>query len=135
MSKDGINFGKSANNSVIKLPPHYSVFDFSSQDFRAPFVWKQSDRFYALIGSQYEKTKDGAVLLFKSQDLRNWYFINISAIGRNGEIGSMWETPSLAQIGNEDVLIISPEGIKQKGNLFTTFQWRKAFLFLRKYRQ
>lgn len=118
MSKDGINFGKSANNPVINMAPHYSVLNFSLKDFRDPFIWKQSDRYYALVGSQYEKTKDGAVLLFKSKDLRNWVFINITAIGSNGEMGYMWECPSFWHIGSDDVLIISPQGIKPHGKMF-----------------
>lgn len=118
MSKDGINFAKSANNSVIKMAPHYSYLEFSSHNFKDPFVWKQSDRYYALVGTQYEKTKDGAVILFKSKDLRNWVLINITAIGSKGEMGYMWESPGLLHIGNEDVLFISPQGIKPQGKKF-----------------
>ena len=77
MSKDGINFGKSANNPVIKMAPHYSNYVFSSENFRDPFVWKQDNSYFALVGTQYEKTKDGAVLLFKSKDLRNLSLIHI----------------------------------------------------------
>ncbi len=118
MSKDGINFGKSANNPIINMAPHYSVLNFSLKDFRDPFVWKQSDRYYALVGAQYEKTKDGAVLLFKSKDLRNWVFINITAIGASGEMGYMWESPGFFHICDDDVLIISPQGIKPHGKMF-----------------
>ena len=118
MSKDGKNFGKSANNPVIKMAPHYSYLDFSSSTFSDPFVWKQSDRYYALVGSQYEKTKDGAVLLFKSKDLRNWVFINVTAVGRNGEMGQVWESPNFVHIGQDDVLMISPKGIKPQGKAF-----------------
>lgn len=118
MSKDGINFGKSANNPIINMAPHYSILNFSLKDFRNPYIWKQSDRYYALVGSQYEKTKDGAVLLFKSKDLRNWVLINITAIGSNGEMGYMWESPAFLHIGNDDVLMISPQGIKPHGKMF-----------------
>ena len=118
MSKDGINFAKSANNAVIKMAPHYSYLEFSSHDFRDPFVWKQSDRYYALVGTQYEKTKDGAVLLFKSKDLRNWVCINITAIGSKSEMGYMWESPGFLHIGSDDVLFISPQGIKPHGKQF-----------------
>ncbi len=118
MSKDGINFGKSANNSVIQMAPHYMGLNFSSANFRNPYVWKQSDRYYALIGTQYEKTKDGAVLLFKSKDLRNWVFINVAALGAKGEMGYMWESPSLLNINGEDILVICPQGIKPHGKMF-----------------
>ena len=43
ISKDGINFGKSANNAVIQMAPHYMGLNFSSANFRNPYVWKQSD--------------------------------------------------------------------------------------------
>ena len=118
ISKDGINFGKSANNPVIKMAPHYSSYVFSRADFRDPFVWMQDEHYYALIGTQYEKTKDGAVLLFKSKDLRNWVFINITAIGSKGEMGYMWECPNFTHLGAEDVLMISPQGIKPNGKQF-----------------
>lgn len=118
ISKDGVNFGKSANNSIIQMAPHYMGLNFSSADFRNPYVWKQSDRYYALIGTQYEKTKDGAVLLFKSKDLRNWVFINVVALGAKGEMGYMWESPSLFHINGEDVLVICPQGIAPHGKMF-----------------
>lgn len=118
MSKDGVNFGKSANNAVIQMAPHYMGLNFTSSDFRNPYVWKQSDRYYALIGTQYEKTQDGAVLLFKSKDLRNWVFINVVALGAKGEMGHMWEAPSLFNIDGEDVLAISPQGISPHEKMF-----------------
>ena len=118
ISKDGINFGKSANNAVIQMAPHYMGLNFSSANFRNPYVWKQSDRYYALIGTQYEKTKDGAVLLFKSKDLRNWVFINVAALGAKGEMGYMWESPALYHIGGEDILVICPQGIKPHEKMF-----------------
>lgn len=118
ISKNNTDFTKSANNPVIRIAPHYSYLDFSSKDFRAPFVWKQSDRYYALVGTQYEKTKDGAVLLFKSKDLRNWVCINITAIGSKGEMGYMWESPNFAHIDGQDVLMITSKGIKPHGNMF-----------------
>ena len=112
ISKDGINFGKSANNPIIKMAPHYSYLEFSSSNFSGPYIWQQSDRFYALVGSQFEKTKDGALLLFKSKDLRNWVFINITAIGSKGEMGYIWKNPALLHIGNDDILMFTAMGIK-----------------------
>lgn len=118
MSKDGINFGKSANNPLIQMAPHYANLEFTKEYFKDPYVWKQSDRYYALIASQYEKTKDGAVLLFKSKDMRNWVFINITAIGSKGEMGHLWDCPNFLHIGNDDLLIINPTGIKPNGKMY-----------------
>ena len=128
-SKDGLYFGKSANNPLIKNPPKYINTEFFSNEFfRDPFVWKHGDKYYALIGTQYEKTKDGAVLLFKSSDLRNWEFIDITAIGSKGEMGSTWDCPNFLHIGADDVLIINPTGIKPQGKMFLNKYISGAFI-------
>lgn len=118
ISKDGINFGKSANNPLIKMNPNFTNIKFSEECFRDPFVWKQGDKYYALMGTQYEQTKDGAVLLFKSSDLRNWEFVNITAIGAKGEMGSNWDCPNFLHTADAEVLIINPTGIKPQGKMF-----------------
>ncbi len=118
VSKDGINFGKSANNPVIKMDKNFSNIKFTDEYFRDPFVWKNGDSYYALMGSQYEQTKDGAVLLFKSSDLRNWKFVNITAIGSKGEMGNTWDCPNFIHTDNADVLIINPTGIKPHGKMY-----------------
>lgn len=128
ISKDGLNFGKSANNPVIKMAPHFSYLEFSSKIFRDPYVWKKEDRYYALVGALYEKTQDGAVLLFKSKDLRNWVCINITALGQKQEMGQIWEIPSLVHIGNDDVLSISIQGIKPQEKMFLNKLQSGAFL-------
>ncbi len=128
-SKDGMYFGKSANNPLIKNPPKYlDTAFFAEEVFRDPFVWKQGDKYYALMGTQYEKTKDGAVLLFKSADLRNWEFVDITAIGSKGEMGSSWDCPNFLHIGADDVLIINPTGIKPQGNMFLNKYISGAFI-------
>lgn len=118
MSKDGINFSKSANNPIVKTAPHFDELTFKKEYFRNPYVWKKADRYYALISSQYEKTKDGAVLLYKSKDLRNWVFINVTAIGAKGEMGHIWNSPVFLHYNNEDILLINAYGIKPQGNKY-----------------
>lgn len=118
ISKDGLNFGKSANNAVIKIAPHYSGMNFSSEKFRSPFVWKHGGKYYAIIGSQFQLTKDGAVVLYKSDDLRNWIFVNVTAIGSKGEMGDMWESPQFVKMGEDDLLFISTDGIKTDNKKF-----------------
>ena len=118
MSKDGINFVKSANNPVVLKPPAIRGLKVSNEHFRDPFVWKHDNNFYVLIGTQNIPTKDGMVLIYKSSDLTNWKFNGITAIGNKSEIGYMWESPALVQIGDTDVLAISPQGIKPNGKNF-----------------
>ena len=128
MSKDGWNFGKSANNTVIPEAPNYSYLEFSSKDFRNPYVWKLEDRYYALVGSKYLKGDEGAVLLFKSKDLRNWVCINVSALGKNKEMGNMWEHPALLHIDNADILAFSTQGIQPRGKMFLNKKISGAFI-------
>lgn len=118
VSKDGINFGKSANNPVITAPPHYDYLLFSKKNFKDPYVWEKGERYYAVVGTNYEKTNDGAVLLFKSKDLRNWSFINIVALGQKGEMGQVWESPNFIRIGSDDVLSFTTQGIKPNGKKY-----------------
>lgn len=128
-SKDGLYFGKSANNPLIKTPPKYLETDiFPAEFFRDPYVWKQGDKYFALIGTMYEKTKDGAVLLYKSSDLRNWEFVDITAIGAKGEMGSTWDCPNFLHLTNEDLLIINPTGIKPQGKMFLNKYISGAFI-------
>ena len=128
-SKDGWYFGKSANNPVIKGPPGYLDIEFFTNEFfRDPYVWKNNDKYYALIGTRYEKTKDGAVLLFQSDDMRNWEFVNITAIGSKGEMGSTWDCPNFLHIGENDLLIINPTGIKPQGKMFLNKYVSGAFI-------
>lgn len=128
-SKDGLYFGKSANNPLIKQPPKYLDMEFFADEFfRDPYIWKHGDKYYALMGTQYEKTKDGAVLLFKSSDMRNWDFVDITAIGSKGEMGTNWDCPNFLRIGEDDVLIINPTGIKPQGNMFLNKYISGAFV-------
>lgn len=128
MSKDGINFGKSANNSIIKSELNDTIHQFSETSFRNPYVWKLEDDYYALVGTQYKNTKDGAVILFKSKDLRNWKYVNVTAIGNKGEMGTMWEAPSLIKMGENNVLSISAQGIKPHEKLFLNKYQSGAFI-------
>lgn len=118
MSKDGINFVKSANNPVLLNPPAIRGLNVSKESFRDPFVWKHENSYYALIGTQNIPTKDGMVLIYESNDLTNWKFKGITAIGHKGEIGYMWDAPGLVNIDGMDVLLISPQGIKPSGKNF-----------------
>ena len=118
MSKDGLNFVKSANNPVVLKPPAIRGLKISNEHFRDPFVWKHGDTFYSLIGTQNIPTKDGMVLIYKSSDLTNWKFNGITALGNKSEIGYMWESPALVRVDNMDVLAISPQGIKPNGKNF-----------------
>lgn len=105
VSNDGIYFEKYEHNPVIAAPPT-SKF---SNDFRDPKVWKYQDLYYMVIGN----TKDGKgqALIYSSKNLIQWNYQGVLAESV-GDQGFMWECPDLLTIGDEHVLVLSPEGME-----------------------
>ena len=99
-SKDGIHFEKYEKNPVLTAPE-----GISPDSFRDPKVWKHEDSYYMVCG--VSKNQKGQALLYRSEDLIHWTFINVLAESR-GEWGTMWECPDFFRIGNRYVLTFSP---------------------------
>jgi len=106
-SKDGICFEKYENNPIIAMPPN----GYEKGNFRDPKVWKHKDKFYLVCGGK--KDNLAKALLYCSDDLKNWDFVNILAESR-GEWGYMWECPDFFQIGDKYVLTFSPMGAHER---------------------
>lgn len=114
-SQDGIDFIKIKQNPVIdscEVPENSS-----KKDIRDPKTYKVGDCYYTFLGSN-DKCEDGQVLMYKSSDLINWEFVNVIAKG-NRRLGENWECPDLFSIQNKDVLIVSPQYLKEKKSDFT----------------
>ncbi|MCF2720413.1 GH32 C-terminal domain-containing protein [Paenibacillus sp. UKAQ_18] len=95
-------------------------------DFRDPFVWKDDDGWYALVGSGIE---GGAALAFASQDMLNWTYkgpLFKADIQKFPYLGPIWELPVLLPLGsdkqgvNKHLLLVSPVG---KGADVEVFYW------------
>ncbi|WP_342426164.1 GH32 C-terminal domain-containing protein [Paenibacillus sp. FSL L8-0158] len=95
-------------------------------DFRDPFVWKDDDGWYALVGSGIE---GGAALAFASQDMLNWAYKGPffkADIQKFPYLGPIWELPVLLPLGsdkqgvNKHLLLVSPVG---KGADVEVFYW------------
>ena len=70
-SKDGIHFTK--HGAIItekELPQEYLPCDF-----RDPKIFKRNGE-YHLLAAAKKRSGGGSILLFKSNDLKNWYFVN-----------------------------------------------------------
>jgi len=98
---------------VIAVPPP----GMQVNGFRDPSPWRQGDWWYTVLGSGIEG-RGGAVLLYKSKDLRNWGYVHILA-GRNQNRADsfnpynpreVWECPEFFALGSKHVLICSTEG-------------------------
>jgi beta-fructofuranosidase len=117
VSRDGITFEKVGENPVIAEPPKDSA-----HHFRDPKVWKHHDTWYMVVGNA-TKEKIGRVILYRSNDLRNWEYVGVLAQS-DGTLGFMWECPDFFELDGKYVLMISPQGIEADGadfnNLFQT---------------
>lgn len=98
---------------VIAAPPRA----LQVNGFRDPSPWRQGDWWYTVIGSGVAN-QGGAVLLYKSKDLRNWEYVHVLA-GRNQNEAKtfdpydpwdVWECPEFFALGSKHVLICSTGG-------------------------
>jgi len=98
---------------VIAMPPS----GMQVNGFRDPSPWRQGDWWYMVLGSGIEN-QGGAVLLYRSRDLRSWEFMHTLAMRNNNGAGAfdpfnpreVWECPEFFALGNRHVLIFSTGG-------------------------
>ena len=108
---DGINYEKVDTNPVIgqdKIPKGNSQIDF-----RDPKIWKDEDRFLAVVGSR-GKDGSGEILLFESKDGLEWTFLEVVDKSSN-EYGRMWGCPDFFKLEDKYLLMVSPQEMKAKG--------------------
>ena len=93
---------------------------------RDPKVWRQDGRYYMVQGAR-TKTDEGTVLLFASEDKRNWRYMHRFRMEES--FGYMWECPDLYEVDGYQVLSISPQGVEQDGlNYANKYQSGTCFL-------
>ncbi len=108
-SHDGLRtFQKFAGNPVISQLPPEAV---QKRDFRDPYVWKEGDSWYMVLGSRIEDV-GGAIFLYRSHNLHDWEYlhpllVNDPATGEYNVSSSIWECPNFFKLGDKWVLIIS----------------------------
>jgi beta-fructofuranosidase len=100
---DLLTWQKYAGNPVLSDVPAESG---QTADFRDPFVWKEGDSWYMLIGSHIEGV-GGTAFLYRSTDLINWAYLNPIIVGEKSVSGVNWECPNFFPLGDKWVLIIS----------------------------
>ena len=85
--------------------------------FRDPSPWRQGDWWYMTVGSGFPH-QSGAVLLYRSNDLRHWEYMHVLVSGEPAggntthpvTSGDMWECPEIFPLGRKHVLIFSTQG-------------------------
>jgi len=107
-SDDLDDWTKLPDNPLIVAPP--PGFGGESADFRDPFVWREGETWWMVIGSRL--AGGGAVLLYRSADLLAWEYVGpllVSQAAPAGPLwtGTMWECPNLFPLGGRHVLVVS----------------------------
>jgi sucrose-6-phosphate hydrolase SacC (GH32 family) len=101
LSSDGIHFTKFQGNPIIAEPPQ----GLNYPEFRDPFVWREGDMYYLIIGSAV-KNVGGAALLYRSKDLVSWEYRKPLLVGDRETSGVFWEMPTFVKLGNDHALIV-----------------------------
>ncbi len=107
VSEDGKNFD---NKKLLMKNSDYP--NNLTCHVRDPKVFIENDKFYMVQGAR-DKEDIGQVILFESDDLVNWKFIN--TIKSEDKFGYMWECPDLINLDNKTILIVSPQGVEKEG--------------------
>ncbi|RBW70772.1 GH32 C-terminal domain-containing protein [Bacillus taeanensis] len=91
--------------------------------FRDPFVWKEGDTWFQIVGSGIEG-KCGTAVVFTSNNLIDWEYRGLLYEDNDRKypyLGEVWELPILLPIGNDKhIFIISPVG---EGADVEVFYW------------
>jgi len=99
-------------NPVVESPPS----PYTSQDFRDPFVWKQNNQWYMIIGSGGVNNTGGAALLYKGSSLTEWTYLGVlhKANPTLDGAGIFWEMPVFLRFGEKYVLMVNPVSTSNK---------------------
>jgi beta-fructofuranosidase len=97
---------------VISAPPK-DIEVHAGGHIRDPFVWKENNHWYMLLGSKIEGV-GGLILLYRSVDLLRWEYLHPVLTGdvnqeESPRTGTMWECPNLLDFGSKRALILSPQ--------------------------
>ncbi len=97
---------KAVENPVTPPPPGLAL-----TGFRDPFVWRAGDGWHQLVGSGLVG-RGGALLHFRSPDLRRWEDLGPALVGEDEHVvgewaGMMWECPSLLQGSDAAIALVS----------------------------
>ena len=99
---------KSPRNPVIAGPPE----GLDVTGFRDPYVWREDDGWYMVLGSGI-RGQGGMVMLYRSSNLYEWEYLGPLCQGSLEETGHNWECPNFLPLGDRHLLIFSPEPFRQ----------------------
>jgi beta-fructofuranosidase len=97
-------FTKKNENPVMTLAIHK---DLEVKDWRDPFLWKEGDYWYAVLGGHLVSPTRPVLLLYRSKNLYEWEFLHPLIIGSKKR-GRNWECPNFFNLGKRHMLVVSP---------------------------
>jgi beta-fructofuranosidase len=124
-----LTWQKHPKNPIISAPPSEMG---QITDFRDPFLWREGGVWYMAVGSRIEGV-GGAILLYRSDNLTDWEYLNPLLVGESPRNGIMWECPNLFQLGKKWVLIISAHLLHTTGTVLYFVGDYKNFRFTPEY--
>lgn len=106
VSYDGMmTWEKHKSNPILKKEDHHNI---TVSEWRDPFVRKESDGWYMVLGAVVEEK--GSVLLYRSKDRIHWEYLKILWQSDN-KAEKVWECPNYFRLGDKDVLVVSPNSM------------------------
>jgi beta-fructofuranosidase len=113
--KDLATFKKYAGNPVIKGPPPGLSMD-TMHGMRDPWVWKEGNTWYLIIGSALAGGKGPVIPLYKSYDLIHWEYLHPLYQGEGSKFDFLGDAyfcdcPSFFSIGDKYILALSDKAI------------------------
>ncbi len=102
-----IEWEKSPLNPIIKEKPE----EYSRTDMRDQYVWKEGNVWYMIIGFglEHDGQPRGTLLLYRSEDLNEWSFVDLLFEGNPSfdHSGIFWEMPVFKKMGEKYVLLVN----------------------------
>ena len=110
MDRDGA-ITKYENNPIIEgIPEGYTGH------VRDPKVFEKNGRFYMMLGAQ-RTDLTGAVIVYESENAIDWSFKGELKLELDlPQSVYMLECPDFFELGGQDVLVVSPQGLKPDGH-------------------
>lgn len=115
-SKDGRTFGeKQCLMKSSDYPKDLTCHVRDPKVLSAEEAGIHTSAYYMLLGARTLEDV-GEVLLYESNDLKDWTLLN--RIGSGKKFGYMWECPDLFCLGDTKILSVSPQGMEQEGSRY-----------------
>ncbi|MEY4749961.1 MAG: hypothetical protein RIQ60_2175 [Pseudomonadota bacterium] len=100
-SSDLVHWHKRETGRIVERPA-----GVSAHDFRDPYVFRHSERWYMVVGASLDHER-GQCLLYRSADGVEWEERGALYTAPDLRQGRMWECPNFFPLGDKWVLVVS----------------------------